>query len=100
MPESKLRALENSLAKNALTAGGFMPGRGFTFFHSIGDEVVPFCNLESVRSTWGTGDIKSVTYQSGSLHVATGKDFFIKYCGALVDEILDDEWTPCEKVVD
>ena len=100
VPESKLRALENSLAKNALTAGGFMPGRGFTFFHSIGDEVVPFCNLESVRSTWGTGDIKSVTYQSGSLHVATGKDFFIKYCGGLVDEILDDEWTPCEKVVD
>ncbi len=26
--------------------------------------------------------------------------FFIKYCGGLVDEILDDEWTPCEKVVD
>jgi len=100
VPESKLRALENSLAKNALTADGFKPGRGFTFFHSIGDEVVPFCNLESVRSTWGIDNIKAVTYQSGSLHVATGTDFFVWYCGGLVDEILKDTWTPCEKVID
>ena len=100
VPESKLKALEHSLAKNAVTADNFKPGRGFTFFHSIGDEVVPYCNFESVRSAWGIDDIKAVTYQSGSLHVATGTDFFLKYCGGLVDEILKDTWAPCEKVID
>ena len=77
-----------------------MPGRGFTFFHSIGDEVVPYCNFESVRCSWGIDNIKAVTYQSGSLHVATGTDFFLKYCGSLANEILKDTWTPCEKVID
>lgn len=67
---------------------------------SIGDEVVPYCNFESVRSSWGIDNIKAVTYQSGSLHVATGTDFFLKYCGSLVNEILKDTWTPCEKVID
>jgi hypothetical protein len=100
VPEAKLKALEHSLAKNAVTADNFMPGRGFTFFHSIGDEVVPYCNFESVRSSWGIDNIKAVTYQSGSLHVATGTDFFLKYCGSLVNEILKDTWTPCEKVID
>ena len=100
VPEAKLKALEHSLAKNAVTADNFMPGRGFTFFHSIGDEVVPYCNFESVRSSWGVDNIKAVTYQSGSLHVATGTDFFLKYCGSLVNEILKDTWTPCEKVID
>ena len=27
-------------------------------------------------------------------------DFFVWYCGGLVDEILKDTWTPCEKVID
>ena len=100
VPEAKLKALEHSLAKNAVTADNFMPGRGFTFFHSIGDEVVPYCNFESVRSSWGIDNIKAVTYQSGSLHVATGTDFFVKYCGSLVDEILKGTWAPCEKIID
>lgn len=100
VPESKLKALERSLAKNAVTADNFMPGRGFSFFHSIGDEVVPYGNFESVRSTWGVNIIKAVTYQSGSLHIATGTDFFLWYCGGLVNEILNDTWAPCEKVID
>ena len=97
MPEAKLKALENSLAKNALTADHFMPGRGFTFFHSTGDEVVPYCNLESVRNTWGVDGIKLLSFESYfHLHVATGTLFFTRYCGSLVDEILNDKWTPSE----
>ena len=99
VPESKLKALERSLSKNALTADGFTPGSGFTFFHSTGDEVVPFCNLESVRNTWGTGAIKSITFQSYiSYHVATGAAFFTLHCGSLVNEILKGTWKPGEQI--
>ena len=97
VPEAKLKALENALAKNALTAGNFTPGPGFTFFHSTGDEVVPYCNLESVRNTWGVNNIKAISYQSFvQLHVATGAMFFTLKCGNLVDEILKDKWKPGE----
>ena len=100
VPESKLKALEKSLAKNALTADGFVPGCGFTFFHSTGDEIVPFCNLETVRTDWGTDQIKSLSFQSYiSLHVATGAVFYLYYCGSLVDEILNDKWAPSEQSV-
>ena len=100
VPEAKLKALENALAKNALTTDDYTPGRGFTFFHSLGDEVVPYCNFESVRNTWGVNDIKALSYQSDTtLHVGTGKSFFVWYCGTLVNEILKDNWTPCEKTV-
>ena len=99
VPEAKLKALERALAKNALTDGGFTPGPGFTFFHSTGDEVVPYCNLESVRNTWGTSDIKTITFQSYvTYHVATGKTFFTLYCGSLVDEILKGTWAPGEQM--
>jgi len=100
VPEEKLKALEKSLAKNQLTADGFMPGTGFTFFHSDGDEIVPYCNFESVRNTWGVDKIAALTYQSNTtLHVSTGTSFFVKYCGDLVDEILKDKWTPREETV-
>ena len=100
VPEAKLKALEKSLAKNALTADNFQPGSGFTFFHSTGDEVVPYCNLESVRNTWGTNQIKALSYQSYvSLHVGTGSMFFTIYCGSLVDEILKGTWAPSEQSV-
>ena len=100
VPEAKLKALENALAKNALTAGGFTPGKGFTFFHSIGDEVVPYCNFESVRNTWGVNSIEALSYQSETtLHVATGTAFFLSYCGGLVDEILKGEWAPREETI-
>lgn len=100
VPEAKLKALENAMAKNALTAGDFTPGKGFTFFHSIGDEVVPYCNFESVRNTWGVNNIVALTYQSNTtLHVATGTSFYAVYCGSLVDEILKDNWGAREETV-
>ena len=100
VPEAKLKALEHALAKNALTDGNYTPGSGFTFFHSIGDEVVPYCNFESVRNTWGINSIVALTYQSNTtLHVATGTSFFLSYCGSLVDEILKDKWAPREETV-
>ena len=97
VPEAKLKALENALAKNRLTEGDFVPNRNFTFFHSVGDEVVPFCNYESVRSAWGSNIIKGVAYQSNTtLHVGTGETFFTTYCGSLVGEIFNDKWSACE----
>ena len=100
VPEAKLKALKNSLAKNALTAGNFNPGQGFTFFHSTRDEVVPFCNLESVRNAWGSSNIKALSYNSGTyLHVGTGTAFFLYYCGDYVNEILKNNWAPCEDTV-
>lgn len=98
VPEAKLKALEKALANNALTAGDFKPSEGFTFFHSVGDEVVPYCNYESVRNTWGSNHIKGVTYQSNTtFHVATGAAFFTTYCGSLAGEIFNDKWQPCEQ---
>lgn len=80
--------------------GGFTPYNGFTFFHSIGDEVVPYCNFESVRNTWGVNSITALSYQSSTtLHVATGTAFFLEYCGNLVDEILKGKWAPREETV-
>lgn len=100
LPEAKLKALENAMAKNQLTAGNYTPGKGFTFFHSVGDEIVPFCNFESVRNNWGIGDIVALSYQSNTtLHLATGIAFYLYYCGDLVDEILDDKWAPREETV-
>ena len=100
VPVEKLKALEKSLSKNALTADGFMPSSGFTFFHSTGDEVVPYCNLESVRNTWGAGGISTLSFESYvQLHVATGTVFFTIYCGSLVDDILKGKWAPGEQIV-
>ena len=100
VPEAKLKALEHAMAKNALTAGDYTPGKGFTFFHSIGDEVVPYCNFESVCNAWGVGSIEALTYQSKTtLHVGTGRAFFLSYCGGLVDEILDNKWAPREETI-
>ena len=97
VPESKLRALEQALAKNALTYGDYQPGAGYTFFHSTGDEVVPFCNLESVRNTWGATTILASPYQSNTTyHVATGKTFFTIYCGKMVGRLFNNQWQPGE----
>lgn len=63
-----------------------------------GDEVVPYCNYESVRNTWGSNHIKGVTYKSNTtLHVATGAAFFTTYCGSLAGEIFNDKWQACEQ---
>ena len=97
VPEAKLKALEKALANNALTAGDFKPNTGLTFFHSVGDEVVPYCNYESVRNTWGSNTIKGVAYKSNTtLHVATGAAFFTTYCGNLVGELFNNKWQPCD----
>ena len=78
-----------------------MPSKGFTFFHSVGDEVVPYCNFEQVRNTWGVENIVALSYQTATtLHVATGTTFYLLYCGGLVDEILDGKWTPREQTID
>ena len=100
VPEVLLKGLKNALAKNALTADNFMPSSGFTFFHSDGDEVVPYCNFESVRNTWGAQASQFLTYQSNTtLHVATGKVFFVSYCGKMVSEILNNQWQPREETI-
>ena len=100
VPEAMLKTLERALAKNALTADHFVPGAGFTFFHSVGDEVVPYCNLESVRNTWGTQTCKYVTYKSNTtLHVSTDASFLASYCGNLVGEILNDKWQPSNETM-
>ena len=56
--EAKLKALEQALKENSLTYDGWMPSgafpHGFYFFHTTHDEVVPFCNYESVKNAWGT----------------------------------------------
>ena len=57
-------------------------------------------DFESVRNTWGTGGIKTVTLESYvQLHVATGTLFFTLKCGSLVDEILNGSWAPGEYIV-
>ena len=100
VPEEFLKGLKNALSKNALTADNFMPGAGFTFFHSDGDEVVPYCNFESVRNTWGAQSCAFLTYQSNTtLHVATGTAFFLSYCGKLVSEELNNQWQAREETV-
>lgn len=57
-------------------------------------------NFESVCNTWGVNFIEALSYQSNTtLHVGTGTAFFLWYCGDLVNEIINDEWAPCEKTV-
>ena len=95
-----IRTSSPILAKNALTAGDYKPGKGYTFFHSIGDEVVPYCNFESVCNAWGVSSIEALTYQSKTtLHVGTGRAFYLRYSGGLVDEILDNKWSPREETI-
>ena len=98
VPAAKLKALEQALAENDLTYGGFRPSAGFTFFHSTRDEVVPYCNYQEVSRTWGTNSIQGQIYNSGTcLHVNSGTVFFLKRCGAPVDDILKDKWQSGEK---
>ncbi len=98
VPAAKLKALEQALAENDLTYGCFRPSAGFTFFHSTRDEVVPYCNYQEVSRTWGTNSIQGQIYNSGTcLHVNSGTVFFLKRCGAPVDDILKDKWQSGEK---
>jgi len=101
VPEAKLRALRNCLATNRLF-DGWRPGdnSGFTFFHSVGDEVVPICNLESVDNAWyvygKTNEQQPYYYLKNDsdtkLHIATGTSFYVAYVGEMVQGILSGKW--------
>ena len=101
VPEAKLKAMEQALKENSLTYGNWKPSgaypHAYYFFHSTRDEVVPFCNYEQVRDTWGKNLIYghpdvSYTYR----HVETGAWFYIQ-SGVFVNEILERKWAPGEK---
>lgn len=102
VPEAKLKALRDCLAANQLFDGYWRPGdnSGFTFFHSVGDEVVPICNLLSVDAAWydygKTFEQQPYYYLKNDsdtkLHVATGKSFYVVYVGAMVSAILKGKW--------
>ena len=45
-------------------------------------------------------DIEALTYQSKTtLHVGAGRAFYLRYSGGLVDEILDNKWSPREETI-
>lgn len=108
VPENKLKALEQALKENSLHYGNYVPDIGayssggterYTLFHSTGDEVVPFSNMESVKNKWGADKLKAISYDAGTyLHVGTGAAFYVSYVGPLVDELLadHDKWATGE----
>ena len=88
---------------------GFLPYTKSNLYNSKGKErsfdldngeAMNYCDFESVRNAWGVGSIEALTYQSNTtLHVGTGRAFYLRYSGGLVDEILDNKWTPREETV-
>ena len=96
---ANLKALRDVLRRNSLYYN-WKPqiNSGFTFFHSIRDEVVPYIsNMQTVEEQWGTTTplpyckydyFNSSTYR----HVATGTAFFIDYSRPMVEEILNGKW--------
>ena len=89
----KLDALKQALSENCLTYGDkWMPSQGqtpFIFFHSTRDEVVPFCNYESVKGSWGIERIQGHPYKSNTyLHVSSGATFYTWYVNKFVYPLL------------
>ena len=99
----KLKTLAHCLKKNALfykdDKSVWMPPTGakFTFFHSAKDEVVGYCNLQSVIDAWGVTNNSCLymkydkkTYK----HEATGKAFFAErnYSDTFIDLMLRNKW--------
>ena len=96
---ANLKALRQVLRRNSLYYN-WKPeaNSGFTFFHSIRDEVVPYIsNMQTVEEQWGTTTplpyckydyFNSSTYR----HVATGTAFFTDYSRPMVEEILNGKW--------
>jgi hypothetical protein len=105
VPEAKLKALEQALKENGLTYGDWKPSgaypHAFHFFHSTRDEVVPFCNYESVKEAWGTGLIYGNPFQSNMayLHVGTGANFYLLRATLYTKNILEQKWAPGEKTL-
>ena len=103
VPEAKLKVLEQALKENSLTYGGWKPSgaypHAYYFFHSTRDEVVPFCNYESVRNVWGTNLIFGNPFQSKftDLHVETGAYFYVVIASDRISNILAQKWVPGEK---
>ena len=96
---ANLQNLRQVLRRNALYyAWKPQPDSGFTFFHSIRDEVVPYAaNMQTVADHWGTTTPQPYSkydyYNSNTyLHVATGTAFFTDYCRIMVEEIIKDKW--------
>ena len=105
VPEAKLKALEQALKENSLTYGDWKPSgaypHAYHFFHSTRDEVVPFCNYESVKEAWGTNLIYGNPFQSNMayLHVGTGANFYILRATSYARDILEQKWAPGEKTI-
>ena len=105
VPEDKLKALEQALRENSLTYGDWKPSgtypHAFLFFHSTRDEVVPFCNYESVKGVWGINLILGNPFQSdlAYLHVGTGANFYIFRATGYARDILGQKWAPGEKTI-
>ena len=90
---AKLDALKQALTENCLTYGDkWKPSQGqtpFIFFHSTRDEVVPFCNYESVKGSWGIERIQGHPYKSNTyLHVYSGAAFYTWYVNNYVYPLL------------
>lgn len=96
---SNLKALRQVLRRNSLYYE-WQPqaNSGFTFFHSIRDEVVPYIsNMQTVADHWGTSTplpYCKIDYYSDYTyrHVATGTAFYTTYCGAMIQDILNGKW--------
>ena len=101
VPVDKLQALEQCLTENQLHYR-WTPEKdsGFTLFHSTKDEVVPVCNLNAVDAAWSqSGDASALPFcgywysnSSSYLHLATGTDFYLKYSGGMVKDIINGKW--------
>lgn len=101
VPEAKLKALRDCLAANRLYDGWRPQDKsGFTFFHSVSDEVVPICNLERVDDAWyvyGKTNTQQPYYfleydTDTKLHIATATSFYVAYVGDMVSAILKGKW--------
>ena len=101
VPEAKLKAMEQALKENSLTYGGWKPSgaypHAYVFYHSTGDEVVPFCNYERVKEAWGTNLIFGKINDSEYLHVPTGARCLLE-AYSYNKKILEQNWTPGERI--
>ena len=103
VPEAKLKALEQALKENSLTYDSWKPSgaypHAFYFFHCIYDEVVPFCNYESVKTAWGTNLFMGAPMNLDIIkwHVPCGAYFYLCKAFSSTKDIVNQKWTPGEK---
>lgn len=86
-------ALAKALELNNLTKD-WTPTLPMICFHSVGDEVVPFCNYESAKSAFASsGVFRGIRYTGKTQsHVGTGTTYYLLYEGGLVKAILNGSW--------